>query len=48
MSMLLTCHRCPRQIAFAGDFRARSRMARLFGWLEVAGRFFCPGCGGEG
>lgn len=43
--MLLTCHDCPRQIAFAGTHRRRSVTARLFGWIERAGRFFCPDCG---
>lgn len=41
--MLLTCHRCPRQLAFAG--RRRELFASLFGWFNIGGRFFCPSCG---
>jgi len=41
---MLTCHRCPRQIAFRGS--KRDLFARLFGWIIVGKRYFCPTCGG--
>ncbi len=46
--MILTCHDCPRKLAFCGiGAAARRRYAGLFGWLERAGHFVCPTCGGE-
>ncbi|NUR12338.1 MAG: hypothetical protein HOQ20_10925 [Bradyrhizobium sp.] len=44
--MMLTCHRCPRQIAFPGS--KRDFFARLFGWVISGRRYFCPSCGDEG
>lgn len=40
---MLTCHLCPRQIAFRGS--KRDLFARLFGWVIKGGRYFCsPSC----
>lgn len=33
--MMLTCYRCPKQIAFKGS--SRDLFARLFGWVRKGG-----------
>ncbi len=38
--MILTCHRCPRQLAFGGS--RRDFFARLFGWIVRGGALFLP------
>jgi hypothetical protein len=42
--MIVTCHRCPRQISFPGTWRRRIAMALLFGWSHRGGRFTCAPC----
>lgn len=42
--MMLTCYRCPKQIAFKGS--SRDLFARLFGWVRKGGRYFCAACAG--
>ncbi len=41
--MTLTCYGCPVRIAFPGS--RRDHWARLFGWIERGGRYFCAACG---
>lgn len=36
--MILTCHRCPKQISFPGS--KRNFYARLFGWIVRGGALF--------
>ena len=43
--MILTCYKCPRQLCFAGS--NRDLYARLFGWLNRGGRYYCTSCRGE-
>ena len=47
--MIVTCYRCPRQIACNGGKRALERIARLFGWsINLAGGgYLCSSCGGQ-
>lgn len=40
--MILTCHACPSQIAFAG--KNRRLYAKLFGWAFKGSRFYCAWC----
>ena len=41
--MIVTCHRCPRQIAFKGDWRVRADRAAAFGWVG-RGALLCASC----
>lgn len=45
--MILTCHNCPRQLAFAGSSSAvRQAIAIAFGWVSRQGEgYLCVSCG---
>lgn len=40
--MILTCHHCPVQLAFAG--KNVQLHAKAFGWIKRKGHYFCGWC----
>lgn len=45
--MILTCYRCPSQIAFRGRIRRLTAIVALFGWSSDRGGYCCGRCAGR-